>query len=63
MTGALLTTGETAEALRVSTQTVLRYLEAGELAGVRLPGGQWRVYRSSVHDLLRTSPAPVEEVR
>jgi excisionase family DNA binding protein len=51
----LMTPAEAALELRVSVGTVKRWLRGGDLAGVRLPGGGWRI---AVDDLrkLRTYP-------
>ncbi len=38
-----LTCAEVAETLSVSTRTVLRWIDAGDLPAVRLPGGRLRV--------------------
>lgn len=47
----LLTTSEVAEQYRVSTMTVRRWVAAGELEGIRLPGRQLRFRRSDVEAL------------
>ena len=48
-----LTIAEAGERLRVSRQTVVRYLYRGLLVGaVRLPGGQWRIPSAAVDALL-----------
>jgi chromosome partitioning protein len=54
---AVLSTDQVAERLDVDKKTVLRYLSAGKLEGVKL-GRQWRIYRSSVDALLRPSGVP-----
>jgi excisionase family DNA binding protein len=38
----LLTAREVAERLHVSTETILRWVRRGQLAGIRLPGGALR---------------------
>jgi excisionase family DNA binding protein len=51
----LLNPREAAEILRVTDRTVLRYIEAGHLAAVQLPGGRlWRIRRADVEALLTT---------
>ncbi len=50
---ALLTTSEVAEALRVDSATVRRWIAAGTLPAVRLPSGQSRITREVLDDLLR----------
>ncbi len=46
-----LTVAETAKHFRVSSRTVLRWLESGKLRGVRLPSGRWRVPAKTVERL------------
>ncbi|MCB9730206.1 MAG: helix-turn-helix domain-containing protein [Deltaproteobacteria bacterium] len=43
-----LTTADVAAALQVSERSVRRWLARGELAGMRLPGGGWRVSREAL---------------
>ena len=50
-----LTVTEAADMLRVSGRTVRRWIIAGTLPGVRLPGrggGEWRIPREAVDRLL-----------
>lgn len=42
---------EVAQELRVSVGTVKRWLRNGDLEGVRLPGGDWRIPWSEVERL------------
>lgn len=56
----LLSTGEAAEALQVSVQTVRRWEQTGHLSAVRTPGNQRRFRRSEVEALLAPS-APSEQ--
>lgn len=49
----LLTTGETAARLCVSTETVRRWIRSGALAAVTLPSGHQRIRESDIDDLLR----------
>ena len=44
-----LTTGQAAEILGVSDDSIRRYLESHLLSGFRTPGGAWRVEASSAH--------------
>lgn len=37
------TVAEIAAMLRVNSQTIRRYLQAGKLTGVKLQGGIWRI--------------------
>ena len=49
-----ITTGKAAPLLGVKdTRTVVHMIEAGYLAGIRLPSGHWRVTRESVLELAR----------
>lgn len=51
----LITTGQAAEVLGVSVQTVRRWEATGHLAAVRTPGNQRRFLRSEVLALLRVA--------
>ena len=53
----LLTVGEAADVLHVSTQTVRRWDKLGHLASVRTPGNQRRYRRSDVVAVLAPKPA------
>lgn len=46
----LLTIEETAEILRVSTRTVIRYIDSGRLKASRL--GTWRIKQSDIEKML-----------
>lgn len=46
----LLTIEETAEILRVSTRTVIRYIDCGRLKASRL--GTWRIKQSDIEKML-----------
>lgn len=46
----LLTLEETAEILRVSTRTVIRYIASGRLKASRL--GTWRIKQSNIERML-----------
>ena len=48
----LLTKQETADWLRVSVRTLERYIEAGSLPVVRLPGGTVRIRRTDIQVLI-----------
>jgi excisionase family DNA binding protein len=50
----IITPGEAAKILGVSTDTVGRYLDLGIIEGHRTPGGQRRVNRDSVESVIRT---------
>ena len=56
----LLTTGEAAELLQASVQTVRRWEASGHLTAVRTPGNQRRFRRSEVAALLSPDPEPTE---
>ena len=53
----LLTPGEVAEILRVSEETVLRMLRAGELRGIKV-GRQWRIPFLSVQQIVGETHGP-----
>lgn len=46
----LYTLQETADLLKVSTRTVLRYIKSGKLKATKI--GQWRINEISLHDFL-----------
>jgi excisionase family DNA binding protein len=52
VTGRLLTTRELADQVGVTPETILRYVRAGELRGIRLPG--------TVRGRLRFDPASID---
>ncbi len=39
--------------LGVSTRTLRRYLDTGLIAGFKVPGRGWRIYRASVESYIR----------
>lgn len=43
---------EAAEELRVHPETVMRWLRAGKMRGIKLPGGTWRITRAEVDRIL-----------
>lgn len=47
--GGHLTTQDVADQYRVSTMTVRRWVKAGHLAAIRLPGGQLRFKAEDVN--------------
>lgn len=49
-----LTVAETAELLKVDTETVYRQLNAGKLPGAKI-GGSWRVRRSDLDKMFETN--------
>jgi excisionase family DNA binding protein len=49
-----LRVAEVADELGVSPRTVLRWIEHGDLAAVRLPGGRLRIAQSELHNALRS---------
>jgi excisionase family DNA binding protein len=49
----LLTTAEAAEMLRVSPETVARWVRLGQLEAIRLPSGHIRIRREDVEKLLK----------
>lgn len=52
MRDELLTTGQVADLLSVTPQTIRRWCESGHLRAIRLPSGVWRVRRSDIDALL-----------
>ena len=50
----MLTTSQVAELANVDRATVTRWLRLGLLAGIRTPGGQWRVRAQDVERWLRS---------
>jgi excisionase family DNA binding protein len=46
--GIYLTVADVADTLGVSTRTVLRWIERGDLPAVRLPGGRLRVSQTAL---------------
>lgn len=46
--GAYLTCAQVADTLGVSTRTVLRYIDRGDLPAIRLPGGRLRVNEAAL---------------
>jgi excisionase family DNA binding protein len=49
---AFLTCAQVADELGVSTRTVLRWIDAGHLAAVRLPGGRLRIPQTALAAML-----------
>ena len=54
MSGKLLTTGEVAERLGVSTPTVWRWIQKGLIKAIQLPSGQYRVPYEEVERILHS---------
>lgn len=52
-TDEILTIGEVASVLKVSTRSVIRYIEAGKLRASKI--GSWRVKRSDLDAFLETT--------
>jgi len=49
----LLTPGEVAKMLRVSPDTITRWIRLGQLRAAKLPSGTYRIARKDVENLLR----------
>jgi excisionase family DNA binding protein len=49
----LLTPGEVAKMLRVSPDTITRWIRLGQLRAAKLPSGTYRIARKDVEKLLR----------
>lgn len=63
MSSAYLTVAQVADELGFSPRTVLRWIDAGHLDAVRLPGGQLRIPQSAYSSFLtRHSVAPRERM-
>ena len=52
-----LTAPEAARMLRVSVHTIHRYVRDGEISGIQLPGGQYRIRREEIERLLEPRAA------
>jgi excisionase family DNA binding protein len=55
---ALATAAEVAELCRVDAATVRRWIDAGKLPAIRLPGGNLRIRRSDVDAFLAPEQQP-----
>jgi excisionase family DNA binding protein len=53
----LMRLSKAAAILDVSVRTIKRYIQRGVLHGVKLPGGDWRVYADEVYALIGEIPA------
>lgn len=53
-----VTPGEAAQRLGVTRDTIRRYVDAGKLDGIKTPGGQRRIERTSLEQALNTPQAP-----
>ena len=51
-TDILITINEAAQLLKVSKYTIKRYLNSGQLKGIRLPSSHWRVLENSCMELI-----------
>lgn len=52
----LMRLSKAAAMLDVSVRTIKRYVQKGMLHGVKLPGGDWRVYADEVYALIGEIP-------
>lgn len=55
--GRVLKVAEACIRLKVTQQTVRKYVKAGKLTAKRLPSGHWRITESSVAALLTELPS------
>lgn len=55
--GRVLKVAEACLRLKVSSQTVRKYVKAGKLSAKRLPSGHWRITEASVAALLTELPS------
>jgi excisionase family DNA binding protein len=54
---ALMTTAKAARVLGISTKTVIRLGQNGDLRAIRLgPQGRWRIVRAGVDQMIRETP-------
>ena len=58
-----LTTGAVARQCGVSKVTVLRWIEKGDLAAFRLPGGQNRIHRDDFYAFATKHSIPIRNMR
>ena len=61
-TDDLLTTTEVADRLRVTRQTVARWVRGGKIAAHRLPSGVIRIPASAMDSFAAANPDEVEEM-
>jgi excisionase family DNA binding protein len=47
-----MTTGEAARMLGVGLNTIKRWISSGDLRGVRMPGGHWRIPQDDLHSFM-----------
>ena len=57
----LYTLVEVAELLSVNVATVRTWCISGKLRGVKLPGGDWRVRKEALDEMLREGETSVED--
>lgn len=50
--------GEAADLLGVTRDTIRRYVDSGLITGIKTPGGQRRIERQSVEQVLRPQDTP-----
>lgn len=55
-TPTYLTTGEAADLLGVSSQTVVNWIKTGKLDAIRTLGGHRRIDRTVIEQMLTTGP-------
>ena len=59
----LYTPAQVAKLLSVKTGTVREWLIKGQLEGVKLPGGDWRVRQEALDKLLKREQQATKEAR
>jgi|ACXJ01.1.fsa_nt_gi DNA binding domain, excisionase family len=59
---SILTISEVAVQLRLSTNTIRKFLHEGRLKGVRSGayGGKWRISQKAIDDFLVSDPGPAQ---
>ena len=54
-----VTTGEAARTLGVGLNTIKRWIASGDLRGIRMPGGHWRIPESELHSFMLQRGMPI----
>lgn len=53
-----ITPGQAADLLGVTRDTIRRYVDTGRLEGIKTPGGQRRIDRASIEQVIRPQDTP-----
>ncbi|MBW8073601.1 MAG: response regulator [Ferrovum sp.] len=54
-----MTTGEAARLLGVGLNTVKRWINSGDLQGIRTPGGHWRISKDGLYAFMQAKGLPI----